>query len=817
MRDGTEMGYTLTGFRKIHTGYYDFNSLNDLLPNGEKATVLTIQSTNTEAEWFSGGITDIIPTGNPDGIPDNASSEFFDYAEFKAVAPMAQFIADADPPTNEDELNTKTTNPNKRDTDGDFVPDGTFYIPFAGSAKRYKGEDRDNDGRNTQIFNTNYPPDINISETDPRNKESVPTDCLEDTDGDGLADEIELFIGSDIYDKDTDDDGLLDGDEYYGKGQNERWFGVKTDPCNPDTDRDGLPDGLELGITEKIYDFDPIIPDVGLFGGTAYDQNSEDDKYFFYTQAPFGETRKIRRFIADGDPDSRSDPANRDTNRDGDLDSESDMNCDGVIDNGKIDPALGLFVHPNEPWNYDEEGTLYLPVMPTEGPFTISPLGNGKYCTNKLDVYLKSEEEGTFISSCPSIVSVNEISVNNLPPNVHAFEIETHGSSDQSISLSHNNNPEIPVPHQLIVQPRYGGVWPPLSYYSNDPYKPGPDIDHIEPWINVDIGSLMLGACEFFGDFDDNIILKDRTIRNYIKISAWNWNLDPRFLAAIILRECVDVRVQGLGKILAESQSILIHGSYGPAQVESGFGQDLLWERFGIYRDRQKGEYRSGTNQDASWRHYFDPNGLYKPVDIRFKYGIENLGFDEPEKRKYRLRWNKVTLHNIENNSDKYTYCDFYYRNDIGGEEPYCLFINPGLLRGNLKQNYAFNVELAAQQIRRTASSTSKYEYDIWKCPYPFQSSYNYDWKWSGSLIPPSLQLYYGGLTIVPSLDLRSFEWDGSQWDYSNPSLFLAWEVLYDYGKYEGLESDFFRFYHNGTPSLYDCYMQICNKWRVKP
>ena len=95
LRDGTEMGYTLSGYRKIHTGYYDFNSFNDLLPNGEKATLETITSTNTSADWFGGDSEDVDPD---DEIPDNAKFEFFDYAEFKAGAPMPNFIADADPP-----------------------------------------------------------------------------------------------------------------------------------------------------------------------------------------------------------------------------------------------------------------------------------------------------------------------------------------------------------------------------------------------------------------------------------------------------------------------------------------------------------------------------------------------------------------------------------------------------------------------------------------------------------------------------------------------------------------------------------------------
>jgi len=215
IRDGTERGMTL-------------DSISD--------------KTNTNADWFYGDDADTAPA---DGIPDNAAYPFFDYVEYINNGTGNNFIPDADPPISDDweEVEARTTSPTRRDTDGDFVPDGTFFVPFAGSAKLYKGEDRNNDGRND---------DIETGESDPRDKDSVPTDCLEDSDGDGLSDVIELAIGTDPYDKDTDDDGISDGDEYYGTGPNLRWFGVKTDPLHPDTDLDGLPDGLELGVMQRI-------------------------------------------------------------------------------------------------------------------------------------------------------------------------------------------------------------------------------------------------------------------------------------------------------------------------------------------------------------------------------------------------------------------------------------------------------------------------------------------------------------------------------------------------------------------------------------
>ena len=89
VRDGTELGYTLSGYRKIHTGTYDVNYENDLLPNGEKATIDGIKSTDTSSNWFGGDSEDVDPD---DEIPDNAKFDFFDYAEFKAGSPIPNFI-----------------------------------------------------------------------------------------------------------------------------------------------------------------------------------------------------------------------------------------------------------------------------------------------------------------------------------------------------------------------------------------------------------------------------------------------------------------------------------------------------------------------------------------------------------------------------------------------------------------------------------------------------------------------------------------------------------------------------------------------------
>jgi len=59
-----------------------------------------------------------------------------------------------------------------------------------------------------------------------------------DSDQDGLPDEQELQLGTDLNSIDTDNDGLFDGDEV---------LVYKTDPLNPDTDGDGFIDGTEVG------------------------------------------------------------------------------------------------------------------------------------------------------------------------------------------------------------------------------------------------------------------------------------------------------------------------------------------------------------------------------------------------------------------------------------------------------------------------------------------------------------------------------------------------------------------------------------------
>jgi hypothetical protein len=76
-----------------------------------------------------------------------------------------------------------------------------------------------------------------------------PTAAVEppqDTDGDGLSDDMERELGTDPNKVDTDEDGLMDKAEA---------MLFKSDPLNPDTDGDGYRDGEEV-----INGYDPTKP-----------------------------------------------------------------------------------------------------------------------------------------------------------------------------------------------------------------------------------------------------------------------------------------------------------------------------------------------------------------------------------------------------------------------------------------------------------------------------------------------------------------------------------------------------------------------------
>ncbi len=98
-----------------------------------------------------------------------------------------------------------------------------------------------NQSENTEKDNQNKNPDKNANDAEDKQSNLTEEDFAEtpeiDTDKDGLSDEEETVLGTDINKTDTDGDGLFDREEVEV---------YDTDPLNPDTDGDGYQDGAEV-------------------------------------------------------------------------------------------------------------------------------------------------------------------------------------------------------------------------------------------------------------------------------------------------------------------------------------------------------------------------------------------------------------------------------------------------------------------------------------------------------------------------------------------------------------------------------------------
>jgi hypothetical protein len=208
------------------------------------------------------------PDSDDDGLFDGTELGVTEASPWTDVS-KKHFTADADPATR--------TDPLARDTDGGGLSDGA--------------EDFNADGK------------LDASEGNVQAGED--DGALADTDGDGMPDAKEALLGSDPNDRDTDDDGVIDGREP-NPGCDDDLDGL-VDVLDPDSDGDFLWDGTEMAVTAPDADTD-------LTKG---------------------------RYIADADPGTRTSPVVADTDRGGVLDGWEDFDADGKLDAGEFDPLVG--------------------------------------------------------------------------------------------------------------------------------------------------------------------------------------------------------------------------------------------------------------------------------------------------------------------------------------------------------------------------------------------------------------------------------------------------------------------------------------------
>ena len=141
------------------------------------------------------------------------------------------------------------------DTDGDLLVDALEYLYMTDINEK----DTDGDGLSDylEVMILNYNPNSKWTFNDGRN------DGYRDYDGDGLRNNKEIEIGTDLTLYDTDGDNIDDYDEVNGIKSKDGKNTYQTDPINIDTDEDGLNDDVEikLGLDPTNPITDGITPD----------------------------------------------------------------------------------------------------------------------------------------------------------------------------------------------------------------------------------------------------------------------------------------------------------------------------------------------------------------------------------------------------------------------------------------------------------------------------------------------------------------------------------------------------------------------------
>ena len=204
----------------------------------------------------------------------------------------------------------------------------------------------------------------------------LPVVFSDDSDSDGLPDDIEALLGTDPFDADSDDDGIVDGNEDKNQdGVIDSSIG-ETDPTNPDSDGDGFYDGTEIGLLEPqnigATDLTPGYFVPAPYPGITSDPNDSDTD-----DDTFNDLQEIQ---------AGSNPANIDSYPDTTIvDLKKGFNLISIPGDPAVQPDLALDWLPiigdsseiDKVMAYDKENGHYLTVTPDDvtGPAIVEGEG----------------------------------------------------------------------------------------------------------------------------------------------------------------------------------------------------------------------------------------------------------------------------------------------------------------------------------------------------------------------------------------------------------------------------------------------------------
>ena len=301
------------------------------------------------------GLTDDYEDSDRDGVVELDADGDGQYTWFDRPGIRREELNPANSDTDGDglndgmEVNTFWTNPYQVDTDGDGLEDGAEYqlrltlYPCLDPALADSDLDGLTDDLETKAGSPTDPCDADSDDdgiydsvelfdgTDPRD----PASKLTDTDGDGLTDSYEDFVGSSSVVVDTDGDGLSDAEEVLPLADRQ-----VTNPTDADTDDDGILDGDEGGFYEKgayvggtmasVWDTEGDGLSDGLELGYAAPEVALLDP----------DATNLQVFLPDLDSTTTTNPNYWDSDSDLLSDREEDLNRNGRVDAGESDPKL---------------------------------------------------------------------------------------------------------------------------------------------------------------------------------------------------------------------------------------------------------------------------------------------------------------------------------------------------------------------------------------------------------------------------------------------------------------------------------------------